>query len=150
MAMLLRQRNLIWRVCRGFSLGKAWTVEDMMQEVFIALWRSRRHFRGDCSESTWVYSVAVKTLCALCRKHSNRPAPIEDTVPEPATVDSGEWHLRMFIDSLGEPDSLILNAHLDGFDNDKIAEMTGLSMAAVASRIYRGKQQIRKEYEERL
>lgn len=146
MEMVRRQRDLIWRVCLGFSFSRAWTADDAMQEVLAALWTAMPGFRNECSERTWVYLVAVTTLRRIWRRQSNRPAASAPPLPEPSAEDSAEWSLRMFIDGFGEPDSMILNADLDGLSNAEIAELTGLSPSAVASRIYRRKQQLKEEY----
>lgn len=142
----MRQRNLLWRVCSGFRFSVAWTVEDAMQEVVSELWKSYRHYRGECSERTWTYRIAMNTMSRLYRRTSNRRQPNVEPCTEPSTVSSGEWHLRMYIDSFGEPDSTIFNAYLDGFSNDEIAEMSGLTANAVSMRLHRRKKQIREEY----
>jgi RNA polymerase sigma-70 factor (ECF subfamily) len=146
--MIQRHRGLLWRICSGFRLGSAWTADDAMQEVLVALWRAYGKYRGESSERTWVYRVAMSTLLGLNRKQSNRYAPGGESLSEAACENREEWHIRMFIDSFGEPDNIILNASLDGFSHEEIAEMTGLTVPAVASRIYRRKQQMRKEYGE--
>ena len=30
------------------------TAEDLVQEAFLSGWNGRHHFRGDCSERTWL------------------------------------------------------------------------------------------------
>ena len=144
--MIQRQRGLLWRICSGFRLGNAWTTDDAMQEVIVELWKAYSKYRGECSERTWVYRVAMSTMLGLNRKLTNKYIPGSGILPEAASENGGEWHIRMFIDSFGYPDNIILNASLDGFGNEDIAEMTGLTVSAVASRIYRRKQQMREEY----
>ena len=142
----MRHRDLLWRLCSGYRLSNAWTAEDAMQEVCVDLWHAYPHYRGDSSERTWVYGVALKTLARLHRKRSNRHTSDGGKRDEPAAHGSAEWQLRMYIDTFGTPDNTIFNAYLDGFTNSEIAEMTHLTPAAVANRIARRKQQIRKEY----
>ena len=37
--LIHRQRDLIWRVCSGYRLRAAWTMEDAFHEVLCELWR---------------------------------------------------------------------------------------------------------------
>ena len=144
--MIQRHCGLLWRICSSFRLGNAWTTDDAMQEVIIELWKAYSKYRGECSERTWIYRVAMSTMLGLNRKQSNKYMQGDTSLPEAANENGGEWHIRMFIDSFGYPDNIILNASLDGFSHEDIAEMTGMTVSAVASRIYRRKQQIREEY----
>jgi RNA polymerase sigma factor (sigma-70 family) len=52
------------------------------------------------------------------------------------------------IETLEEEDYSIVKAHLDGFDYAEIAEMVGISVAAVSMRLSRAKQKLRKMYED--
>jgi RNA polymerase sigma-70 factor (ECF subfamily) len=62
--------------------------EDLIQEIFLALYKSIGSFRADSTLSTWVHSVALN----LCRKHRERRPQanlsFDDTFLEPESNDS--------------------------------------------------------------
>lgn len=140
-------RDLIWHVCKDYSLNAAWEVEDAFQEVLCVLWRDLDSFKGWSSTKTWVYRVATNTMLMIKRKHSNKPTDALVIDKEEAAPDMENFHLLMqLIDNLGEKDSQIVHAHLDGFKYDEIADMTGMTPASVAMRISRAKKKLREQY----
>lgn len=152
--LLDRQRDIIWTVCRTYSLSAAWETEDAFQEVLCVLWRDFDSFEGRSSERTWVYRVATTTLLMLKRKRTNHPQSSTDGLPEETVSHSsnnGEYsYLLQMIESMNERDSQIVMAHLHGFSQTEIAAMTGYSLPTVARRMAKAKKWLRKQYNERF
>lgn len=141
--LVREHKDLIWQVCRDYSLSAAWTTQDAFQEVLCKLWKDLDQFKGQSSERTWIYRLATNTLREIKRKKSNQPAPempagIPHTAAHPQPND-----LERIIASLGEPDATIVRASLDGFDYREIAQITHLTIGAVAMRLSRAKQKIK-------
>lgn len=123
---------------------------DLLQEMHVGLWRSLARFDGRCSLRTWVYRVAhnigashiVKQrahLSGLVTLDDLDP-PATDPTPEDA-VGERQAHQRLMaiIQRLKPPDRQVMLLYLEDFDASEIAEVTGLSPGAVATRIYRAK-----------
>ena len=36
-ALVLRHKAMIWHICSDYSLGRAWNIEDCIQEVMVSL-----------------------------------------------------------------------------------------------------------------
>jgi RNA polymerase sigma-70 factor (ECF subfamily) len=152
-AMLLRNKALIWHICSDYSLGKAWHVEDCMQEVIVSLWRYFETFEGRSSERTWIYRVATNTMLMLRRKDNK--SPITERIDNQKEInnlsyegqDENYQQLLQFINELPEENSMIIRAHLDGFSYQEIAAMTNLTESAVAMRIVRIKKQLKEMYD---
>lgn len=138
-----RNKDILWHVCQDYGLNAAWTPEDAFQEVLCDIWKEMDHFRGECSERTWVYKIATSRLLAIKRKRSNRPSEAipSDFAPSctPANLREIEWA----IESLDEPDRTILRAKLDGFDYAEIATIAGVSASAVGMRLVRIKNKLK-------
>lgn len=153
-AMLLRNKAMIWHICSGFNLGKAWSTEDCMQEVIYILWRDFGQFEGRSSERTWVYRVATNAMLMLKRKQlrSLTSEPIEDIDKDLSTDDDIEnenlQQLNQLIEDLPHKECMMIRAHLDGFSYKEIADMTESTVGAVAMRIARTKRRLKKMYEE--
>ena len=72
-ALVLRHKTMIWHICSDYGLGKAWNIEDCIQEVMVNLWRDFDKFEGRSSEKTWVWRVATNTMLMLKRKDVRSP-----------------------------------------------------------------------------
>ncbi len=151
-ALVLRHKTMLWHICSDYSLGRAWNIEDCMQEVLISLWRSFGAFEGRSSEKTWVWRVATNTMLMLRRKDVRSPqtesietASVGEKGDEPS--DESYQQLQQLIDTLPEESGTIIRAFLDGFSYKEIADMTDSSVGAVAMRIARTKQKLKQMYE---
>ena len=152
-AMLLRNKALIWHICSDYSLGKAWKVEDCMQEVIVSLWRYFDTFKGKSSERTWIYRVATNTMLMLRRKDSK--SPLMERIDNQKEIDNLSYEgqdenyqqLLQLIDELPEENGIIIRAHLNGFSYQEIASMTNLTEGAVAMRIVRTKKQLKEMFD---
>ena len=150
-AMVERHSDLIWHICSDYSLSAAWEVEDAFQEVMCVLWRDYEQFDRRSNERTWVYRVATNTMLMLKRKKSNQPQPLVEKIPDTPSPDTENYRLLLqLIDQLNDTDARIIRAHLDGFHNYEIAQMTGLSLATVTRRLAKAKHLLRKQYSQQI
>ncbi len=59
-SLIGRYHSLVFSHAYGLT-GNTWDAEDLMQEVFLKLYRSLAHFRGDSKLGTWLYRVTRNT-----------------------------------------------------------------------------------------
>lgn len=123
---------------------------DLLQDMHVALWRSMTTFDGRCALRTWVYRVAHNVAAShVGRERRSRAGAVSldeiDHLPdgrdlrdEHETSDALE-RLHMLIRALKPPDRQIITLYLEGVDAAAIADITGLSAGAVATRISRVK-----------
>lgn len=142
--LIHRNKDMLWHVCQDYRLSAAWTVDDAFQEVLYNLWRDIGQYNGSSSERTWVYRVASNTMLSLKRKKSNLPLgePAVSEIENCKPTDLRD--LERIIENLGEPDSTIIRASIDGFSYAEIAEITHLPVGAVGMRLTRAKNKIKK------
>ncbi len=108
--------------------------EDLVQEIFVALYRGMANFRGDSTLSTWAYQVALNH----CRKHlERRPVPtltLDDSRDLPEAADYGPAH-RAAVGELSSQVHLALDAltpeHRDAVILHELHELTYAECAAV-------------------
>lgn len=121
---------------------------DLLQDINIALWRSLSGFDGRCSLRTWVYRVAHNVGVSHIvkqRAHLSGLTTLENldlAAPSPTPEDAvGERqaHRRLMdiVQRLKPPDRQVMLLYLEDFEASEIAEVTGLTPGAVATRIYR-------------
>ncbi len=56
---------------------------DVMQEVYVRIWRGLRTFRGDAGFTTWAYRIAANTAVSFLKKRGREAAPVDPAVLEP-------------------------------------------------------------------
>jgi RNA polymerase sigma factor (sigma-70 family) len=130
---------------------------DLLQDVYLALWRSFAGFAGQCSLRTWVYRVAHNTaISARLRRRKARLVSLEELADMPAPDDPESAagnarvlaRLQTLIRRLTPPDDQVMLLYLEDQDAASIAEITGLSAGAVATRIHRVKHLLSSRFHE--
>ncbi len=127
--------------------------QDVAQETFVRAWRSLGRFRGDSSVATWLYRIATNqclSLLAARREH----APLRD---EDARVDERDpaWLVvqRERMDAVSRavsrlPDdqrSALVLRDYEGLSYAEVAEVLGIGVGAVKSRIHRARADVLKK-----
>jgi RNA polymerase sigma-70 factor (ECF subfamily) len=142
-------------------LAAAYTIahedrEDLVQEIAAALWQALPGYRGDASERTWLYRIAHNiaiTATVRQRKRESREIVPGESLDFPSAGASAEQSLmaeekrRMLLEAIRDlpaPDRQITVLHLEGLSGAEIAEITGLADGAVATRLTRIRQKLRK------
>src|SRR6185369_3181971 len=112
--------------------------QDLLQEIYIALWRSLSAFQNRCSLRSWIYRVAhnvaaTHVLRAKRRRTSQLvnldDVEIADEGPEVgADIDEARALARIteLIQRLKPLDREVITLHLEGLSHDDIAEIMGL------------------------
>jgi RNA polymerase sigma-70 factor (ECF subfamily) len=140
--------------------GDPQDAEDVLQETMITLARSIGDFRGEAALSTWLYTVA-RSFC-LKKRRNRRHAPKEiasfederrgvaavpGAGPGPEEVLSSketEVALEQAIAGL-EPEQreVLVLRDVEGLTASQVAEVLGVTVAAVKSRLHRARLAVR-------
>jgi RNA polymerase sigma-70 factor (ECF subfamily) len=126
--------------------------EDLVQDMFCALWRALPGFRGDCSVRTFVARIATNRAATHVQRALRRPPSLElpENLPEPgagpeqsAIAADRAQRLRTAVRAL--PLSLRETAllALEGLSQPEIAEVLGVTTNAVAVRLSRARTELR-------
>lgn len=156
-------------------IGDYEAAEDLTQETFLSAHKARDQFRGDSKVYTWLYRIA-ENHCKNRFKQRSRQREIEgpsldagtlgeasDFVETSATREIADWtqspaplleqkelqaQINRAVDSLqpAYKDVLILR-DVDGLSYNEIAEVTGLTLEAVKTRLNRARAMVRQKVE---
>ena len=132
-------------------LGNRADAEDAAQEVFLRVHRALPGFRGDAKLSTWLYAIAAR-LCLsrlgeahrrLVRADGEALARVPDAEADPARhleEDEREAALRRAITELSDDRRMVVVLRdLEGLPYEEIAQILGLELGTVRSRLHRAR-----------
>src|SRR3954470_5165259 len=124
-------------------------LDDVLQEVFIEVFRSIARFRGDSKVSTWLYRVCVNVALQRLRKRKRRNEVSTDDVVEPAPSDGGETPERapdnrrrldavyLILDELSPKKRVVFILHeIEGREPKEIAGIVGAPVLTVRTRLH--------------
>jgi RNA polymerase sigma-70 factor (ECF subfamily) len=143
-------------------VGDRVTAEDISQEAFLSIWRSRLRYQAERgSVRTWVLGVVHhRTIDALRRNlvHDRRRASAEgieerQEAPERTDVEVARREearqVRSAIDALPEDQSQVIElAYFGGFTHSQIAEMLEMPIGTVKGRMRLGLEKLRRQLSE--
>ena len=127
--------------------------EDLVQEIATAVWQALPKYRRDASERTWLYRIAHNVAITASSKLRQRGMREGAPVDLPSATRSAEQQLlaeekrRLLLDAVRDlpaPDRQVVVLHLEGLSYAEIEEVTGLSQGAVAVRLTRVRERLRK------
>lgn len=132
---------------------------DLLQDMHVALWRSLAAFDKRCAMRTWVYRVAHNVAATHVDRERRTPRGqmgLDDIAHLPDVHDVGGdlektdalARLMTLLRTLKMPDRQIMALYLEGLDAAAIADVTGLSSGAVATRISRLKAHLARTFRE--
>jgi RNA polymerase sigma-70 factor, ECF subfamily len=134
-------------------------VDDVLQEIFIRVHKGLDGLRDGERFGGWVYRIAEHVVVDFARAHAKTAdvRPMDDAVaPEPdrsvecqnLQADLGDC-VALFVARLPSPyREAITLTELEGLTQKDAAEMLGISLSGMKSRVQRGREKIRDMFEE--
>ena len=150
----------IFRICCYF-FSEIENRNDAYQETLIRLWENLHTFKGQSQLSTWIYRVTLNTCLSCIRSEKKRNGLIEPCGTSSHDVadssgDENAWNeeqkmvfLQQFLMNLSAADRTLVSLYLEDVSTREMAEITGISESNVRVRIYRIKERIKNEWEEK-
>ena len=141
--------------------------EEVVQDVFLTVYQKISSFREEARFSTWIHRIAVNA--ALMRKRREKPGrtvPLDDVLAMPQERDSAQ---EQSVSWVTECDDLVLEQeaqqmikaavgqleekyqtvfilrNMEGLSTEETAQVTGLTQAAIKSRLHRARLHLRRE-----
>jgi RNA polymerase sigma-70 factor, ECF subfamily len=138
---------------------------DLTQEVFVKVFRGIRNFHGESSLRTWIYRIALHEASNQRRwwmRHRQQEVPIEQELTEGESgspvllkdmlVDPSEspfdvavheearQRVEAALKQVPEPfRSTLILRDIEGFVYEEVAEIQGVNLGTVKSRLVRGR-----------
>lgn len=153
--------NFVFRTLRDETES-----EDVAQNVFLQVWKSRDRYERTAKFSTWLFTIARNLCLNELRRRSRHPAEsIEESHPENEDQPSRQYEdKKMFLptdnvlhgelakkieEALAElPENqrtAILLCRRDEVSYEEIADILGCSLSATKSIIHRGRETLKEK-----
>ena len=155
----------IYRLALNIT-GQQEDAEDILQETFLKAYRNLDRFQGNSRFYTWLVRIAVnEALMKLRKRRGSREVSLDEPVPgddgEPFPREVEDWGdnpeqrfakteleeiLRGAIGTLEAPFRTVVTLRdIEDLSTEETADLLGLSVPAVKSRLLRGRLKLREK-----
>jgi len=144
-------------------LGDTAEASDVVQEIFIKVFRNIGSFKGEAALKTWIFRIALSEILNRLRwwksRHRSSTVSLDDppnghehhvpdSGPSPEEMLESKEREMAIQEALGklssEHRSIIVLRDIEGFSYTEIAEVLSISMGTVKSRLARGREDLKK------
>lgn len=151
--LFLENREMVARVVFRI-MGPSSEVEDVVQEVFLHVYRSINKFRGESKFSTWLYRLASNVTKMHLRKKRSRPRMAYVDVPEKVEESGNEPDLLVerrqraralhrLVQGLSEKKREVLVLHdFEGVPAVEVAKIVGAPVLTVRTRLFYARKEL--------
>ena len=145
--MVKEYRKTIYTVCYFYSKDTE-EVNDLYQEILINLWKGFEKFRGESSLKTWIWRVSLNT----CNNQERKKKSSVQTIPLSIDIDLyndddvQSKQIQMLYDRINRLDvfdKAIILLWLENMNYQDIADVVGISLSNVTTRLFRIKEQLK-------
>lgn len=148
--LMRAHEDRIFAVCLRMLRDREAALEAT-QETFITVFRKADRFAGRAAFGTWLYRVAINTCYDLTRRtRRHKAASLPDT-HDPADPAAGDDfssvevrpEIEAALDELPtEFRAAVILSDLEGLALETVAEILGVPIGTVKSRVFRGRRQL--------
>lgn len=86
--------DFVWRSARRLGVPEA-TLDDVVQDVFVTVYRRLSAFEGRSQLKTWIYGIVRHTVADLRRSARRKPTEaLDGELPDPSTTSPQEIAAR--------------------------------------------------------
>lgn len=143
-------------------LGRDEEAKDATQETFLSAYRNLGKFRGDAKFSSWIYRIALNICNTKLRGRSKfaisldeqreatgfEVAADEDDLGSGIQREQVTRHVRRALQGLpSEMRQVIIMKEYEGLKFSEIADILGIPISTVKTRMYTGLSQLKKRLE---
>lgn len=152
--LIQQNKKIIFKISNSYCSNTS-DRDDLVQEIVFNLWKSFAGFKPDHKFSTWLYRVALNVAISFYRKearaikfdaYSEDLIAFTEDVDGKVEVESKLILLQQFIHELNEIDKSIMLLYLDDKSYKEIADIIGISVSNVATKINRIKDKLKAKF----
>jgi RNA polymerase sigma-70 factor (ECF subfamily) len=169
--LVSRYEDKLYRLAMRFVRNEI-DAQEILQEAFLSAWRHLPTFEGRAQFGSWMYRVTVNAALMLLRSRTRHPEvavdDVDPTALNQAVAESGQmarsttnWsqrpdeqlqseelrkHIQSSVDALPEGlRTVFLLRDVEELSTEDTAELLGLSVPAVKTRLHRARLALRED-----
>ena len=139
-----------------FIIGQKEEAEDVLQQVFLSVWKSRKTFDPEKGKlSTWLYRITVNE-CMKKQHHKKEPvmdlvenARLKEVTDDPVQSIMKKEQYESLLKAVNNLDSkhrsILVLRYFNDLSYDDIAKVAGIPLGTVKSRINNGLRLLREK-----
>lgn len=145
--LVQRHSPMAYRVALRLC-GNHHDAQDIAQEALVAAWQNLSRFRGDASFATWLYRIVTRRALNRVSRGSvadraDLLAEVTDSAAGPAEQTERDLAVDAVTDALATMPfpqrTVVVLHHFEGLSYAEVAEVTGSSVPAVRSQLFRAR-----------
>lgn len=148
-----QHKGILFKVSRAYC-PNAEDRQDLIQEMMIQIWQSIHKYNDHYKITTWLYRILLNVAISFYRKSSTRARKYTELPEQMAEIpveDKSENErqlnlLEQFISELKEIDKALMILYLEDKSHTEIAEILGLSVSNVGTKIGRIKDKLKTRF----
>lgn len=148
-----QHKGILFKVAHAFCQDEE-DRQDLIQEMMIQIWQSIHKYNEQYKISTWLYRISLNVAISFYRKSSTRAkkyTELNEQMVETTLDDNSENEkqlklLEQFISELKEIDKALMILYLEDKSHTEIAEILGISVSNVGTKIGRIKYQLKSRF----
>ena len=145
----------VWRALRHLGVPPD-QIEDVSQEVLIAVCRGLPQFRGQSSLTTWIYGICRNLAADARRKRRRIREQVHERLPEPAVAETQSLDLARSelgarlseaLGVLAEPTRMVFVLfEIERLPMAEVASALGCTSSTAYSRLYAAREHVRRAF----
>lgn len=147
--LIRENERIIYKVC-SLYVSETFGLADLYQEIVLNLWRGFPKFRNESAPGTWIYRIALNTCISGMRKAKKHPKsdyPVEELsdwlIEQENSLDENIREMYRMINQLKILEKVVVLLYLEEKSYQEIADITGLTLSNVATKLKRAKEKLR-------
>lgn len=145
-------KGILLKVVRAYCQNEA-DKQDLMQEIMIQVWQSISKFNHQSKVTTWLYRISLNVAISYYRKNTVRTniqdlkeIEVQNNIEDKSATEQQLNLLEQFINELKEIDKALMVLYLEDKSHAEIAEILGMSVSNVGTKINRIKEKLKTRF----
>ena len=154
--LVQRHSAMAYRVALRLC-GDHHDAQDIAQEALIAAWENLDRFKAESSFSTWLYQIVTRrALNKVTRGRGSDLVNLLDDAIDPGTEPAVQAERNLAVDAVTDAltalpfpqRTVVVLHHFEGLSYAEVADVTGSTVPAVRSHLFRARRTLGKNLKE--
>jgi len=123
------------------------TVEEVLDDVLLVVWKDARKFRGEAAVSSWIFGIAYRKALTAMRAERRYQAPLDHDADASAIAGVSSQHddwIRAALMRLSADHRQVVElTYFSGFSYQEIAQIAGCPVNTVKTRMFHARRRLK-------